>query len=103
MNINRPELIRQLSSKYGYNIDSATQIVDGFCKVILDNLEAGNSVSIYGFGVFDCLERKGRTWTNPATDETYTLATHWVPRFYPGTRMRVAVKKWEDNEKRGLN
>lgn len=102
MNVNRTELVEQLSTKYGYRKDAATQIIDDFCKVVLENLEQGNTVSIYGFGIFDMLERQARSCPNPVTGETCYIPTHWVPRFYPGARMRVAVKKWEDNVSRGL-
>ena len=69
MNIKRADLIQQLVDKHRYTKKAATSIVDDFTDIILDNLESGNAVSIYGFGCFDILERKERSCPNPQTGE----------------------------------
>ncbi len=102
MNVKRIDLIEQLAEKYGYTKKAATSIVDDFVDVILDNLSNGNTVSIYNFGCFDILERKERSCPNPQTGDKVVIPAHWIPRFYPGKKMRLVVKKWEDNQKRGL-
>ena len=102
MNNKRADLIQQLVDKHRYTKKAATSIVDDFTDIILDNLESGNAVSIYGFGCFDILERKERSCPNPQTGEKVVVPSHWIPRFYPGNKMRRVVKLWEDNEKRGL-
>lgn len=102
MDIKRNDLIEQLVEKHGYTKKAATSIVDDFVDVVLDNLSEGNTVSIRNFGCFDILERKARSCPNPQTGEKVAIPAHWVPRFYPGNRMRLVVKMWEDNNKRGL-
>lgn len=102
MDIKRNDLIEQLVEKHGYTKKAATSIVDDFVDVVLDNLSEGNTVSIRNFGCFDILERKSRSCPNPQTGEKVEIPAHWVPRFYPGNRMRLVVKMWEDNNKRGL-
>lgn len=102
MDIKRNDLIEQLVEKHGYTKKAATSIVDDFVDVVLDNLSEGNTVSIRNFGCFDILERKARSCPNPQTGEKVEIPAHWVPRFYPGSRMRLVVKMWEDNNKRGL-
>jgi len=102
MDIKRNDLIEQLVKKHGYTKKAATSIVDDFVDVVLDNLSEGNTVSIRNFGCFDILERKARSCPNPQTGEKVEIPAHWVPRFYPGNRMRLVVKMWEDNNKRGL-
>ena len=102
MDIKRNDLIEQLVKKHGYTKKAATSIVDDFVDIVLDNLSEGNTVSIRNFGCFDILERKARSCPNPQTGEKVEIPAHWVPRFYPGNRMRLVVKMWEDNNKRGL-
>ena len=102
MDIKRKELIEQLIDKHKYTKKAATSVVDDFIDIILDNLEAGNTVSLRNFGCFDILERKQRSCPNPQTGERVAVPAHWIPRFYPGNGMRLAVKKWEDNVRRGL-
>lgn len=103
MNITRGGLIDQLIERYGYTKKAATDLVDDFADIIIYNMELGNTVSIRNFGCFDILERKQRSCPDPQTREPIVIPAHWVPRFYPGNGMRLAVKKWEDNDKRGLN
>lgn len=102
MDIKRNDLIEQLVEKHGYTKKAATSIVDDFVDVVLENLSEGNTVSIRNFGCFDILERKARSCPNPQTGETVEIPAHWIPRFYPGNKMRLVVKMWEDNNKRGL-
>ena len=102
MNIKRIDLINQLVDKHRYTKKAATSVVDDFTDIIIDNLENGNTVSIHNFGCFDILERQARSCPNPQTGETCNIPTHCIPRFYPGKGMRLAVKLWEDNQKRGL-
>lgn len=102
MNIKRADLIQQLADNYGYTKKDAAMLVDDFASVVLDNLKQGNSVSIHNFGCFDILERKARSCPHPVSGEKIVIPAHWVPRFYPGNKMRMVVKLWEDNDKRGL-
>lgn len=103
MHVNRKEFIKQLVEKHGYTKTSATNLVDDFWNVIVDNMEQGNPVFFRGFGCFDLIERKQRSCINPQTKEPCDVPAHWVPRFYPGDTVKRAVKKWADNKKRGLN
>ena len=102
MDIKRVDLIQQLVDTHGYTKKAATSIVDDFTDIILYKLGNGDTVSIHNFGCFDILERKARSCPNPQTGEKVDVPAHWIPRFYPGNKMRLAVKLWEDSTKRGL-
>lgn len=93
-NINRSEFIQQLVDEYNYTKKSATTLVDDFLGMLTKNIEMGNEVSFHGFGKFSIIERKGRLGTNPRTGERCQVPEHWVTRFYPGTDLKVAVRKW---------
>ena len=45
MDIKRNDLIQQLVSKHGYTKKAATDIVDDFTDIVLENLRGGNTVS----------------------------------------------------------
>lgn len=100
MNVKRKDLIRQLCDDYNYTQESASRIIDDFTDLILTNMKEGNTVSVYGFGVFDMVERSARRSPNPQTGEMIDIPAHWVPKFYPGNRMKTCVKIWEDNLER---
>ncbi len=102
MDIIRKDLIKQLVDKHKYTKKAATSIVDDFTDIILENLRQGNSVMIKDFGCWDLLERQTRSCPNPQTGEKVVVPAHWIPRFYPSKKMRLVVKMWEDDVKRGL-
>lgn len=95
MDINRQGLIDQLVERHNYTKKAAKCVVDDFADIILYNMEQGNSVSISGFGCFDLLKRAARSCPDPSTGEKCFIPAHWIPRFYPYTGMRRAVKLWE--------
>ncbi len=101
MNVKRQDLIQQLGERYGYTKKDAVQLIDDFCEIVIENLRNGNSVSIHNFGCFDVLERKEHSLVD-LQGERKIVPAHWVPRFYPGNRMRLVVKMWEDDRNRGL-
>ena len=102
MNIKRADLIQQLMDKHHYTKKGATELIDDFTEIILENLRQGNSVSIRNFGCFDILERAARRCPDPQTREMIDVPAHWIPRFYPSDKMRIKVKEWEDSSKRGI-
>lgn len=101
MDMKRKDLIRQLTEK-GYTKKAAASIIDDFTGIVLENLRNGDSVSLYGFGCFDIIERQARSCPNPQTGERVHIPAHCVPRFYAGRKMRMAVKLWEDSTSRGI-
>lgn len=98
----RADLIQQLAHEYGYSKKAAAKFIDDFTSLINNYLEHGNPVLVRNLGYFDLLVRKERSCPNPVTGERVVIPEHHIPRFYPSNRMRIAVKKWEDNVKRGL-
>ena len=103
MEINRSDLIKQMMERFGYTRASATALIDDFTTAIIENMEAGNRISIYGFGVFDVKKLVDRQCPDPVHGELYMIPSHYTPRFYPGRRLKVAVKKWEDEMNRGID
>lgn len=99
MDVNRKMLVRQLADKKGYKIKDATVFVNDLFDLIVENIQEGNSVSIYGFGCFDLLERKAHVCPNRQLGTMIDVPAHFIPRFYPGVRMYNAVKAWESATK----
>lgn len=99
MDINRTQLIRQLAEKQGYKVSDTKEFVDALFGLILDNIEQGNSVSIYGFGCFDMIQRKAHVCPNRQRGTMIAIPEHYIPRFYPGTKMYKAVRSWENGDR----
>lgn len=102
MNVNRTDLIKQLVEKQHYTKKAATMVVDDFVSIVMENIRAGNTVSIKNFGIFDLVKRSEHGGIHPISGEKITIPEHYRAQFYPSKAMRSAVKLWEDSQKRGL-
>ena len=60
--------------------------------VILRALQAGGTVRIDGFGVFDVRMRAGRTGRNPSTGEAIRIPAHAAPAFRAGHGLKRGVR-----------
>jgi len=98
MDINRKRLADQMSKEFGYKKKDAIKFIDDFSSLVLQNMQNGNSVSIYGFGCFDLMKRRGHFCPNARLGKMIEIPEHYIPRFYPGTRMYAAVKQWDELE-----
>lgn len=101
--VTKAGFIKQLVDNYGYTKSSAKRLVSDFLETVLNDLEEGRAVYFVGFGCFDLVQRAEHAWRDPNNGRQICVPAHYVPRFYPGNTMKRVVKKWEDNEKRGLN
>lgn len=102
MNVSRGGLIEQLVEKQHYTKKAATMVVDDFVAIIMDNIRAGNTVTINNFGIFDFVKRAEHVGRHPITGEKTVIPEHYIAKFFPSKAMRAAVKLWEDSQKRGL-
>jgi DNA-binding protein HU-beta len=58
---------------------------------VTGTLAEGERVSIFGFGVFETVDRAARTARNPSTGGTVQVPAMSVPRFRPGQALKDAV------------
>jgi DNA-binding protein HU-beta len=88
--MNKTQLIDALAARIGDRRTAATA-VDGLLSTIVETVQAGESVSLTGFGVFESRARAARVGRNPRTGETVAVPAATVPAFRPGTGFRTAV------------
>ena len=63
----------------------------GLIEAVASTLQAGDSVSIVGFGTFSVKHRAARTGRSPRTGETIQIAARNVPGFKAGKALKDAV------------
>ncbi len=88
--MNKTQLVDALAARMGDRRGAATA-VDCLLQTIVDTVQAGDSVSITGFGVFEARARAARVARNPRTGEIVNVAATTVPAFRPGAGFRTAV------------
>lgn len=92
--MNKTELAKAIVAENSYNISlaCAEEMINSFMNNVKNEVKAGNSVQLIGFGTFTSGQRAAREGRNPQTGEPMTIAAARVPKFKPGKAFKDAVK-----------
>jgi DNA-binding protein HU-beta len=88
--MNKAQLVDALAERLG-DKKVAAAAVAGLVDVVIRAVNAGDRVTITGFGVFEKRARAARTARNPRTGEAVIIQQTDVPAFRPGTLFREVV------------
>ena len=91
--MNKAELAAAVSEKIGASKKDSEKAVNATFDAITAALEAGEKVSLVGFGAFDVKERAARMGRNPRTKEEVEIPASRVPQFKAGKALKDAVAK----------
>ena len=91
--MNKAELIATVAEVAGLSKKDSEKAVNATFDAITAALEAGEKVSLVGFGAFDVKERAARMGRNPRTKEEVEIAASRVPQFKAGKALKDAVAK----------
>ena len=97
--MNKTEMALKLAKKTGLSQGKAADIVDVMFSaqprkgIIATALDAGEKVTIPGFGTFATKSRGERQGRNPATGATITIKAKKDVHFKPGKTLRERVEK----------
>jgi DNA-binding protein HU-beta len=83
--MNKPELVAALASKTGQTQTLTGEFFAALTEIITQEMEAGNKISIQGFGVFNSKVRAARKARNPKTGGTVDVPAKRVVKFSPGS------------------
>ena len=91
--MNKAELIATVSEVAGLSKKDSEKAVNATFDAITAALEAGEKVSLVGFGAFDVKERAARMGRNPRTKEEVEIPASRVPVFKAGKALKDTVAK----------
>ena len=89
--MNKSELIDAIAAGSGLSKADAGRALDGFTSAVTGALQAGDSVSMVGFGTFSVKHREARSGRNPRTGETIKIKASNNPAFKAGKALKDAV------------
>jgi DNA-binding protein HU-beta len=89
--MNKSDLIDSIADNSGLSKADAGRALDGFTSAITKALQAGDSVSLVGFGTFAVKRREARSGRNPRTGETIQIKASNNPSFKAGKALKDAV------------
>lgn len=91
--MNKATLIDKLSEKAQVSKKQATDLLEGLVELIIDELKAGNEVTITGFGTFMAKSRHARGGVNPQKpNERIQIPEVKVAKFKTGKTLKDALK-----------
>ena len=83
--MNKSEMAKRLASKTDLTQAESAEVLEMIFNpvfgIIADQLQAGDKVSIGGFGTFEARQRAARSGRNPRTGESITIAAKNYPAF----------------------
>ena len=91
--MNKTDLIATVAEVAELSKKDAEKAVNATFDAITAALEAGEKVSLVGFGAFDVKERAARMGRNPRTKEEVEIPASRVPQFKAGKALKDAVAK----------
>lgn len=97
--MNKTEMAMKLAKKAGLSQGKAAEVLEVLFSaqpgkgIIAIALDAGEKVTIPGFGTFACKKRGERQGRNPATGESITIPAKYYVHFKPGKTLRERVEK----------
>lgn len=97
--MNKKEMIAKLAKNTGLTQAKASEVLNALFDaesgkgIIAVELDAGNKVTIPGFGTFGSKKRAARPGTNPANGTKIAIAAKTYAYFKPGKTLRERVSK----------
>lgn len=87
----RSQLISKISKQTGVSQQNTENVVDAFVENVISSLQAGEKVTIAGFGRFEMRERKSKAYTNPKTKTQSQLKPTSIPGFKASGLMKQRI------------
>lgn len=92
--INKALLAQKISDKVGVSKKEAEEMLAAFVQIVTSTIQAGDEVTISGFGAFSAKMRAGRVGVNPQNpSEKIQIPSVTVPKFKAGKGLKDALKK----------
>ena len=87
----KADLVNSIAEKAGLNKADAEKALKAFTDAVTDAMQAGEKVSLVGFGTFSVGDRAARQGQNPQTGAKINIPAAKVPKFKAGKALKDAI------------
>jgi len=91
MNITRKKLYSRIHQNLGFSKNIASQIVDDFFELLIDELIKKKEVKISSFGTFKVIDKKERIGRNPKTKVVAKICARKIVKFKPSLKTKEKI------------
>lgn len=96
--MNKVELIDKIVNKTEIEKKDVVKVIEGFEDVVIKSLQAGQEVTLTGFGTWLAKFRSARGGVNPQNpSQRIQVPAVTVPKFRAGKTLKDALKKKEEH------
>lgn len=85
------DISSQIQRQTGISETEAATLLDWILRLLKTTLQAGQSITISGFGKFMVLSKRARQGRNPRTGEAVMISARRVVTFHPSLRLKTEV------------
>jgi len=93
MNVTKQNIAEMLAEKQYTTVTTAKQTVEALIEILTEELKAGNSIMLRGFGTLKVVDTKPRKGRNPKTSETIDIPAGKKVKFNASEEIREALNK----------
>ena len=92
--MNKTELAKAIVAESSYNISQACaeEMINNFMNIVKNEVKAGNTVQLIGFGSFTSGKRSERKGRNPFTGDEMIIPACTTPKFVAGKAFKELLK-----------
>ena len=87
----KADLVNSIAEKAGLNKADAEKALKAFTDAVTEAMQAGEKVSLVGFGTFSVGDRAARQGQNPQTGAKINIPAAKVPKFKAGKALKDAI------------
>ena len=91
MNITRKKLYNRIHQNLGFSKNLASQIIDDFFELLVDELIKKKEVKISSFGTFKVIDKKERIGRNPKTRVVAKICARKIVKFKPSLKTKEKI------------
>lgn len=93
MNTTKQNIAEMLAEKQDTTVTAAKQTVEALIEILTNELKAGNSIALRGFGTLKIVDTKPRVGRNPKTKEPIEIPAGKKVKFSASEEIREALNK----------
>lgn len=89
----KADIVEKIQATTGLSRKDSSTMMESVFAIMKESLEAGETIKISGFGVFESKQKNARRGRNPQTGEAITIEARKVLTFKPSSILKDAINQ----------
>ena len=89
----KADIAEKIQTTTGLTKKDSSAMMESVFAIMKESLEAGETIKVSGFGIFEVKPKEARRGRNPQTGEAITIEARKVITFKPSNILKDAINK----------